>query len=73
MAATSREQARADLRTALLTWRSAGIAQPVVPVYAEIEGESLVPQFFGLTASGDVEEVAADEVVRTAEGHWERR
>lgn len=48
---------RTTLREALLTWRNAGEARPLIPVYRDEDGDG-VPDFYGLDAGGELELVS---------------
>jgi len=50
---TTRAEAREAIRQALLDWRAAGEPDPVIPVYADENGDG-VPDFYGLDAFGQL-------------------
>jgi hypothetical protein len=44
---TERDEAREAIRSALLAWRADGVADPTMPVYADVDGDG-VPDVYGL-------------------------
>lgn len=50
---TSRDEVRAAMRDALLYWRAEGVVDPVIPMYADVDGDGK-PDFYGLDPFGQV-------------------
>lgn len=52
-AQTTRDEAREAIRTVLLAWRAGGVDNPIIPVYADEDGDG-VADFYGLDDDGDL-------------------
>lgn len=50
-AMTTRDEVRDHVRAALLDWRRRGVTDPVIPIYADVNGDGR-PDFFGLDTFG---------------------
>lgn len=50
---TTRTEARDAIRQALLDWKAAGEPNPVIPVYADEDGDG-IPDFYGLDSFGNL-------------------
>lgn len=59
--ATTREEAREAIRSALLGWKADGVARPLIPVYADRDGDG-IPDFYGLDDNDQVIEVSGATV-----------
>lgn len=58
---TTRAVAREAIRLALLAWKADGVAEPLIPVYADVDGDG-IPDFYGLDENENVIEVSGASV-----------
>lgn len=67
---TTREEAREGIRSALLAWRADGVANPLIPVYSDTDGDG-IPDFYGLDDNGQLIQVSGatvDDSVAVSDG-----
>lgn len=69
---TTRAEARKAIRLALLAWKADGVARPLIPVYADLDGDG-IPDFYGLDEDENVIEVSGSsasvrDTVATSDG-----
>lgn len=59
---TTRDESREAIRTALLGWKADGVANPIIPVYSDLDGDG-VPDFYGIDDNDQLVQVSGVTVV----------
>ena len=58
---TTEDEARNAIQAALLHWRAEGQAKPVMPVYADLDGDGIA-DYWGLDDDGELIVVSGDQL-----------